>query len=138
MFFSKYDRRHWGLTLAALALTIPFGLFVSYASRTNLLGDNVWLTYGVFLALGAGVWALTILWWRSLDDVHRHGQMASWYWGSLFGGFAFLLWIIANNDHHTPYSEGAFHMFVAQFVLGLVLYGVWRLRGSAFGQGSSE
>lgn len=136
--FSKYDRRHWGLLLIALALTVPFGLFIGYASRTNLLGDNIWLTFGVFLALGAGLWAITILWWRSLDDVHRHGQMKSWYWGSSFGGFAFLIWLIASNEHHTPYSEGAFHMLVIQIGLALVLYGVWRLGGSGIGQGSSN
>jgi len=138
MRISKYDRRHWGYLLLAVVVVIPFGLFMSYASRTDLFGGNVWLSFGVFIALGSAVWSINILWWCNLDDVHKQGQLTSWYWGGMFGGFAFLIWLIANNGHHTPYSTGAFHMFLVQLALGVLLYGVWKWRGSFVGRGKGE
>lgn len=138
MSISKYDKRHWGYFLLAIVAAIPMALFMGYASRTGLLGDNVWLTFGVFITIGTGVWWLTIIWWRTLDDVHKQGQLTSWYWGSAYGGFAFMIWLMATNSHHTSYSEGAFHMLLTQFAVAAVLYGVWKWRGSSFGPGAKK
>ncbi len=129
MHFSKYDRRHWGFFLLAICAAIPFALFMRYATRTDLFGDNAWLSFGVFITLGTAVWSINLLWWRSLDDVHRQGQASSWYWGGLYGGFAFLIWLIASDGHDTSYGAGAFHMLVVQLVLGGMLYGIWKWRG---------
>lgn len=129
MRISKYDRRHWKFVLMALLAVIPFGLFLSYAMRTKLFGDNVWLTFGVFLALGGAVWSLNFLWWGSLDDVHKQGHLTSWYWGGMTGSFVFLVWLIANNTQSTDYGLGALHVILAQIGLALVLYGVWKWRG---------
>lgn len=136
--FSKYDRRHWAYFLLAVVLAIPFAMFMGYSSRTDLFGDNFWLTFGVFVTLGIGVWSVNLFWWRSLDDVHKQGQLTSWFWGSLFGGFVFLIWLIASNDHHTPYSTGAFHMFLVQFAVFAVLYGIWKWRGGIFTKGGEQ
>lgn len=126
---SKYDRRHWGFSGLALLLTIPFSLFIGYAARTDLLGDNVWLTFGVFLALGGCIWSINYFWWGSLDDVHKQGQLNSWYWGGLTGVFAFILWIIANSAQQTDYGRGAIHVVLVQLGLALLIYLVWRWRG---------
>lgn len=129
MQISKYDRRHWKLFLLPLLAVIPFAVFVEYAMRTKLFGDNVWLTFGVFVVLGGAIWSLNFPWWRSLDDVHKQGQLTSWYWGGLTAGFVFLVWLVANNTQSTDYGRGAFHMILAQLGLALVLYGVWKWRG---------
>ena len=136
MRISKYNRRYWGYSLLAAVAAIPFALFMGYASRTDLFGDNIWLSFGVFIILGAAVWSLNLLWWRKMDDVHKQGQVTSWYWGSLSGAFAFLIWLIVSNDHHTSYSMGAFHMLIVQFAVSLLLYGIWKWRGGIVSGGS--
>lgn len=138
MRISKYDRRQWGYVVLCVALMLPFGLFAGYALRTDLFGDNVWLAFGVLLALGAGVWSINLLWWRSLDDVHQHGLMSGWYHGGFFGAFVFLLWMIANKAYKSDYGEGAMHMFFAQVAVGFAFYLWWKWRGSSFSSGAGE
>lgn len=138
MRISKYDRRQIGYVALCAALMVPFGLFAGYALRTNLFGDNVWLAFGVLLALGGVVWSINFLWWRSLDDVHQQGLMSSWYHAGFFGAFAFMLWMVANQMHKSDYGEGAMHMFFTQVAAGFLMYLWWKWRGSLLSGGKVE
>lgn len=138
MGISKYDRRQWGYVGLSVLVMVPLALFMGYARRTDLFGDNAWLAFAVFLVLGAAVWSINILWWRSLDDVHQQGLMSSWYHAGFLGAFAFMLWMTANNIHKSAYGEGAMHMFFAQVAAGFAMYLWWKWRGSAFGPGAKK
>lgn len=138
MLFSKYDRRQFGLVALCVAVMIPFSLFMGYALRTELFGDNTWAAFGVFIIAGAVVWSINLVWWRSLDDVHQQGLQGGWYHGGFFGAFAFVLWMIANKVHKSDYGEGAMHMFFTQVAAGFLVYLWWKWRGSSFSSGSPE
>ena len=92
---ASYTRRLRKTTLLAFLLPIAIALPTSYLLRYVVPGENFWaVLIAGLLVIVATFWAC-IPWWRTMDDMQRHGHMISWYWGGMAGGLVALIWLIA-------------------------------------------
>lgn len=119
-----------------LAFLLPFAIAVpaAYMLRHVVPGEQFWLVLSVGLAvMAATLWA-GVPWWRTMDDMQRHGQMISWHWGGMAGGLAMLVWLIAAHGMPSDEVKAAMALFGGQAAGFLVFWLVWmwqRQRGAA-------
>lgn len=125
----SYTWRMRQLTAIGVVATIAVGLAAGAIARTDETGENFWFVFPALLALGTLLSAGVMLWWRSIDDVQKMGQVNSWYLGGCAGALVFFLYLVADRAQHSEYGQGAFAMFMAQFVGYALMWGVWKLRG---------
>jgi hypothetical protein len=124
----NYSRRlrnaTWLAFIGGLALALPAGFLLLHV----VPGERFWLVLiGGLLVGGATLWAC-IPWWRTMDDMQRHGHMISWYWGGMAGGLVVLAWLIAAVGMPSPQVQGALALFVGQAVGFLAFWAVWMWR----------
>jgi len=125
----SYTWRMRVYVVLGVVLTIAFGVAAGQMARIGEPGEYFWFIYPALLALSSVLGVLSYLWWRSIDDVQKSGQVNSWYLGGCAGAFAFVLYLIAERAVHSEYGLGAVTMFGAQFVGFVVFWTVWKLRG---------
>ena len=124
----KYSRRLRNTTLLAFLLPIALALPASYLLRFAVPGADFWpIMIGGLLVVGTTLWA-GLPWWRTMDDMQKHGHMISWYWGGIAGGLVALLWLIAAIGLRSPQAQGAVALFAGQSVGFLVFWGIWMWR----------
>lgn len=125
---TNYSRRlrkaTWLAFLAPVALAIPAGMLL----RQVAPGEQFWLVLIAGLAVVAATFWACIPWWRTMDDMQRHGHMISWYWGGMAGGLVVLLWLIAALGMPSPQVQGALALFVGQAVGFGLFWAVWMWR----------
>jgi hypothetical protein len=125
---TNYSRRLRKNTLLAFLLPIGLALPASYMLRYVMPGENFWVVMiGGLLILAATFWAC-LPWWRTMDDMQRHGHMISWYWGGVAGGLVALNWLIAALGIPSPQVQGALTLFIGQALGFFIFWAVWMWR----------
>ncbi len=120
----KMRRATWLAFLVPTAVALPMAQLL----RGVAPGEHFWLVLAGGLAVVAtALWA-SIPWWRRMDDMQKHGQMISWYWGGLGAGLAMLIWLIAALGLQSDQALGALALLMAQTVGFLVFWAVWMWR----------
>jgi len=125
---TNYSRRlckaTWRAFLVPTAVAVPLGYSLRYVAP----GDHFWLVMlGGLFVVGTALWA-SIPWWRTMDDMQRHGHLLSWLWGGSALGLFMLVWLIAALGMEAPQVQGALALMVAQTVGYLAFWAVWMWR----------
>lgn len=128
----KLRRVTWLSMLATLAVALPLGLFFRFVQPEP--GEHFWLVLGGMVLVFAVAFAASIPWWRTMDDMQRHGHMISWYWGGMGGGVIMLAWLVAGTGGDSAVVKGAMALFVAQLVGFLIFWAVWMWRQRGAGE----
>ncbi|MCL6250401.1 hypothetical protein M3P36_04970 [Altererythrobacter sp. KTW20L] len=131
---ANYSRRLRKTTLLAflgpLALAIPSGFLL----RQVVPGEQFWLVFlASLLVIGAAFWAC-VPWWRTMDDMQKHGHMVSWYWGGMAGGMLVLAWLVAALGLNSDQALGAVALIMGQTLGFLIFWAVWMLRQRGAGE----
>lgn len=111
--------------LGAIAAGVVLGLALPYHHGSA----NRWLVMPLMFAVAAAALAASVPWWNRLDDVQKYGHMSSWYWGSMAGALAMLVWLAVTTGRHSDLSLGAIYLFFAQGAGFAFVFMLWRLRG---------
>jgi hypothetical protein len=125
---SYRSRMRWAIVFACVG-TLAIGLLGGRLVRMVEPGQDFWLVFPLLLLVAAALMLAPMPWWNRLDDVQKQGQLNSWYWGSLPGGLAVLMWIVAATGPDSPASKGAVAMFIGQAAGFMVAFAVWWWRG---------
>ena len=125
----SYRNRMWLYAALSLGAAVGAGLVGSLLISRYSTGAGPWLVLILLLAASGVAIVATLPWWRQLDDVQRQGHLSSWYWGSMIGGLAFLMYLVATIGRHADLTKGAVYLLLAEFGGFVVLFGLWRLRG---------
>lgn len=126
-----YNSRMRLLLVIAFGGAAAIGLALGFAERWLGDGPYQWVMVPLAALMFVLVFVLGWLWWKPLDDVQKQAHMASWYWGAMAGAVAFILWLVAQNLHHSDYGRGAGTMFLIQGGGFALCYAYWWLRGRA-------
>lgn len=131
---TQYSRRLRRVTWLSFLLPALIGvpLAVLYNSAQPGPGEHFWLVLGGMLFMFAVAFAAMVPWWRTMDDMQRHGHMISWYWGGMGGGVIMLAWLVARAGGHSDAAMGASALLAAQCVGFLIFWAgwAWRQRGA--------
>lgn len=122
---TSYSRRLRKTTLLAFLLPIAITIPAGYLLRHVVPGENFWVVLIAGLSVIAATFWACMPWWRTMDDMQRHGHMISWYWGGMAGGLAMLAWLIAALGMPSPQVQGALALFVGQAVGFVGFWAVW-------------
>lgn len=129
-----YRAKFWLFGGLSLAAVIVVGVLTRQILPIGGGSEQPHFAFPLLLALSAPVFATNWLWWKRTDDLQQQGQLVSWYWGSTFGGFVLLVYVVTFFGWENGITRGAFYMLVAQIVGFTLLWLVWLLRG----RGQSE
>jgi hypothetical protein len=121
---SKLRLATWLAFAAAVAAGIVGGRIV----RLGEPGENFWLVLPVLLAVVGLALAAQLPWWRKLDDMQKSAHLVSWYWGSMGGGAAVLMALLASEGVRSDLAEGGGFVLMGQAVAFLLFLAVWQLR----------
>ncbi|HSG55200.1 MAG TPA: hypothetical protein VLA45_07070 [Paracoccaceae bacterium] len=91
-------------------------------------GEHFWLVLGGILFVFAVSFAAMLPWWRTMDDMQKHGHMISWYWGGLGGGVAMFAWLVAGAGAQSDAVKGAVALMIGQVVGFFAFWAVWMVR----------
>lgn len=123
---SEFERRQWKTALAVVAaVTTLSAIGGAMLHLDGRLPPSLLLTALVIIFSGAI--ALTIPWWRSLDDMQKAGQYFSWYWGGTVGSTLAIAVIMGVFGASSLITKGAILLLFGQLA-GFTLFWVgWRL-----------
>jgi hypothetical protein len=131
---TSYARRvrkaTWLAFIAPLALALP----ASYLLRFVAPGEQFWPVLIAGLAVVAATLWACVPWWRAMDDMQKHGQVLSWYWGGMAGGLVMLIWLIAAQGLRSDAAGGAVALFVGRAVGFGLFWAVWMWRRRGTGE----
>jgi hypothetical protein len=127
MTLTRRQKKH----LAALGLTITFATITTILSLALVAGGSKLPSPTGTIVLLALLSALGILsclpWWRALDEMQRDTNLASWYWGSCWGGGTGALSALVIGGPDSAVAKGAIMVVFCQLLGSSVIWIAMRL-----------
>ncbi|MEO7553730.1 MAG: hypothetical protein ABIT10_08020 [Alteraurantiacibacter sp.] len=119
----KLRKVTWRSFLVPMIVAVP--LAVIFNSAEPGPGEHFWWVLAGILLVFAVSFAAAVPWWRTMDDMQKHGHMISWYWGGMAGGSAMFAWLVAGAGAQSDAVKGAVALLLAQVVGFLIFWAVW-------------